>query len=532
MSYKELVNNAKNDLPASIVVFFVAVPLCLGIALASGAPLFSGIIAGVVGGIVVGLISNSSLGVSGPAAGLTVIVLNSIEQLGAFEAFLTAVVLAGVFQILLGVLKAGIIGYYFPSAVIKGMLTAIGIIIVLKQIPHAVGYDADYEGDMTFLQADGENTFTELITMLDSITPGAIVICAISLAILFIWEQQIGKKHPLLKYIQGPLVAVIIGIIFQWAATSYFPALALGPKQLVNVPDADSLSGFFSQFTTPDFGYLFKPGIWITGITIAVVASLESLLSVEATDKMDPEKRVTDTNRELIAQGTGNMISGLIGGLPVTQVIVRSSANIQSGGKSKLSTIMHGIFLLICVAAIPHVLNLVPLAVLAAVLFVVGFKLANPATFKQMYKLGWGQFLPFMVTVIGVVVTDLLQGIVMGVCVSIIIILRNSFKNSHFLHLENSNGNQHIKMTLAEEVYFVNKGAILKELNNIKEGADVTIDMSRSVSIDPDVQEIIDNFKQAAKGKNVTVKIIEKNERPSKKEKLTLEKELVNDHTA
>lgn len=515
-----LFSNIKHDLPASVVVFFVALPLCLGIALASGAPLFAGIIAGVVGGIVVGSLSGSALGVSGPAAGLAVIVLNTIEKLGAFEAFLLAVVIAGVIQIVLGFLRAGIIGYYFPTSVIKGMLTAIGIIIILKQIPHAVGYDADYEGDLSFIQADGKNTFTELISMLDTITPGAIVVCLIAMAILLVWETDLIKGRGIFKILQGALVAVIVGIIYQTVTAVYFPGLALGAKQLVSVPVSNSIGGFIGQFTMPDFSFITNREIWVAGFTMAIVASLETLLSVEATDKLDPQRRVTNTNRELLAQGTGNIVSGLIGGLPITQVILRSSANIQSGGRTKLSAILHACFLLICVATIPFVLNKIPLAVLAAILFMVGFKLAKPATFKEMYRLGWAQFLPFIVTVIGVVTTDLLMGISLGLVVAVVILLRKSFQNSLFLHLEKyDGGHKHIKMTLAEEVSFLNKGAILKELDKIRPGTEVTIDMSRSVSIDYDVQEVINNFKQHAASNDITVHIIDK---PSKVVKQTI----------
>lgn len=501
----------KSDLPASIVVFFVALPLCLGIALASGAPLFSGIIAGVVGGIVVGIISNSSLGVSGPAAGLTVIVLTAIEKLGVFEAFLVAVALAGLFQILLGILKAGVIGYYFPSSVIKGMLTAIGVIIILKQIPHAFGYDEDYEGDLSFLQADGENTFSEIVAMIDAISPGAILVSMISLGILIVWDNYLGKRHQLFKLIQGPLVAVLFGIGYQLLALNFFPKLSLAQRHLVNVPISDNLPQFIGQFTLPNFNYIFQSDIWIMALTIAIVASLESLLSVEATDNQDPQKRVTDTNRELVAQGAGNLVSGLIGGLPVTQVIIRSTVNVQSGGKTKLSAILHGIFLLICVATIPKLLNMIPLAVLAAILLVVGFKLVKPKNIQEVYRMGWSQFLPFAATVIGVVMTDLLMGILTGLSVAIVIILRRSFSNSHFLHLENdNNGRCKVKMTLAEEVYFLNKGAILSELTRIEDGCQVTIDMSRSVNIDYDVLEVINNFRKTAKTRNIEVTIIDR----------------------
>lgn len=514
--------NIKSDFPASMVVFFVAVPLCLGIALASGAPLFSGIIAGIVGGIVVGALSNSSLGVSGPAAGLTVIVLTSIKQLGTFEVFLLAVVLAGVFQIVLGLIQAGIIGYYFPSSVIKGMLTAIGIIIILKQIPHAFGYDADYEGDMSFVQADGENTFSELFNMLGFITPGAVVVTIISMAILFLWEAHLSKKYTVFKLIQGPLVAIVAGVVYQLITSAFFPSWSLGDRHLVSVPVSSTLTEFFGNFSFPSFGAILNPDVWVVALTLAVVASVETLLSVEATDKMDPYKRTTNTNRELVAQGSGNILSGLIGGLPVTQVILRSSANIQSGGKTKLSAIFHGFLLLICVVAIPSLLNLIPLAVLAAILFMVGYKLAKPATFRQMYALGWSQFLPFMATIAGVVFTDLLKGIGIGMVVAVIIILRNSYRNSHFLHKESNNGSR-VKLTLAEEVIFLNKGSIARELNQIPAGAAVTIDMSQSVSVDHDVMELIKEFKEGAKAKNINVEVIKKNgKKPEKKVELEL----------
>jgi MFS superfamily sulfate permease-like transporter len=504
----------RQDVPASVVVFFVALPLCLGIALASGAPLFAGIIAGIVGGIVVGSISNSQLGVSGPAAGLTVIVFAAIAQLGSFEIFLVAVVLAGLIQIVLGLVKAGVIGYYFPSSVIKGMLTGIGIIIILKQIPHAFGYDADYEGDLAFVQADGHNTFSELVYMLDAITPGAIVISLVSLGIIFIWEAHLAKVHRAFKLIQGPLVAVLFGIIYQLVTAAYFPEWSLSAQHLVTVPVAESVGGFVSQFTFPDFSHLVSQEVWIVAFTLAIVASLETLLSVEATDKLDPYKRTTNTNRELLAQGAGNMVSGLIGGLPITQVIVRSSANIQSGGKTRLSAIMHSVLLLLCVMFIPGILNMIPLSVLAAVLLVVGYKLANPTVFKQMMRLGYSQFLPFMATVVGVVFTDLLKGIGIGMAVAVVIILRNSYKNSHFMHRKASDeGTEEVKLTLAEEVVFLNKGSIKKELSEVPRGARVTIDMSKSVTIDHDVMEIIEDFKKQAETKNIDVELIKKKAR-------------------
>lgn len=508
-----LFSNVKKDLPASIVVLFVAIPLCLGIALASGASLFSGLIAGIIGGIVVGSLSNSSLGVSGPAAGLAVIVLNSIQSLGAFEIFLVAVVIAGAIQILMGFLKGGTIAYYFPSAVIKGMLAGIGIIIFLKQIPHAFGYDADYEGNLSFWQKDGENTFSELIKMLDYISPGAVIVSVSSLLILLVWDNIFAKKHKLFQLIQGPIVAVAFGIGFQVMATNYFPAYAIDAGHLVRVPVAESFSDFTSFFAFPDFSQIFNSQVWMVALTLAIVASLETLLSVEATDKLDPLKRTTNTNRELMAQGTGNMISGLLGGLPITQVIVRSSANIQSGGRTKLSAIMHGVFLLLCVVSIPFVLNMIPLAVLASVLFVVGYKLAKPSLFKQMYNLGKSQFVPFVITILGIVFTDLLKGIGIGLVIGLIVLLRRSIKNSHFLHTKTvDNGHHKVKMTLAEEVTFLNKGAILRELNNLPDETHLTIDMSKSVNIDYDVLEIIDNFKNTAENKAIKVNLIARGE--------------------
>lgn len=497
----------RHDLPASIVVFFVAIPLCLGIALASGAPLFSGLIAGIVGGIVVGSISASQVGVSGPAAGLAVIVLGAIATLGSWETFLLAVVIGGAIQILLGVLKAGIIGYYFPSSVIKGMLTGIGIIIFLKQIPHVFGYDESPEGDFAFKQMDGENTFSELLNMIEYITPGALVISIISLAILIIWESYLGKKFKIFKLIQGPLVAVVVGIVYYIVTQD--SSIGLKVSQLVSVPVPEDVSSFFGQFSFPDFSQITNPAVWITGITIAIVASLETLLCVEATDKLDPEKRITPTNRELFAQGTGNLISGLIGGLPITQVIVRSSANIQSGGKTKMSAIIHGFFLLISVMLIPTLLNMIPIAVLAAILLVVGYKLAKPSLFKKMYQLGWKQFVPFIVTVLGIVFTDLLKGIALGLVVGIVIILIKSYQNSHFLHIEDkSNGKHKIKMTLAEEVTFFNKGAILKELDSLPINTFLELDVRQTRYLDNDIIEILEDFAFKAKERHIDIKLI------------------------
>ncbi len=500
--------NLRNDLPASIVVFFVALPLCLGIALASGAPLFSGLIAGIIGGIIVGSLSGSQIGVSGPAAGLAAIVLTSIGALGGYENFLVAVVLGGVIQLLFGVLKAGIIGYYFPSSVIKGMLTGIGIIIILKQIPHFFGYDSDPEGDFAFFQVDGENTFSEIINSLNFISPGATIVAILGLVILILWDRVLSKKGKIFKLIQGPLVAVAIGIIY-YIFTKDHKTLAISTEHLVSVPIPGDLTSFLGQFSFPNFGVIFEVDIWITAFTIALVASLETLLCVEATDKLDPAKNVTPTNRELLAQGTGNIISGMIGGLPITQVIVRSSANIQSGGKSKMSAIVHGFFLLISVILIPWLLNMIPLSVLASVLLIVGYKLAKPSLFVKMYQMGWKQFLPFTVTVVGIIFTDLLVGIGLGLMVGIVVILIKSYQNSHFLHIEDvSNGKHRVNMTLAEEVTFFNKGAILKELDNLPENTYLTLDVRKTRYLDNDIIEILEDFSEKAKNKHIDINLI------------------------
>ncbi len=498
----------KNDIPASIVVFFVAIPLCLGIALASGAPLFSGLIAGIIGGIVVGAISGSEVGVSGPAAGLAAIVLAAISSLGGYQNFLVAVVLGGVIQILFGVLRAGIIGYYFPSSVIKGMLTGIGIIIILKQIPHFFGWDADPEGDFAFLQLDGENTFSEILSSLNHISLGPTVIALVALGILILWSTVLSKKAKIFQLVQGPLVAVVVGIIF-YAVTKGSSAISFNANQLVSVPVPEDTASFLAQFSFPNFAAITNPEIWVVAFTIALVASLETLLCVEATDKLDPEKRVTPTNRELLAQGTGNVLSGLIGGLPITQVIVRSSANIQSGNKTKMSAIIHGFLLLISVILIPRLLNMIPLSVLAAILFIVGYKLAKPALFKTMYDLGWKQFIPFIVTVLGIIFIDLLIGLALGLLVGIVVVLIKSYQNSHFLHIEGDDVDDNtIKMTLAEQVTFFHKGAILKELDNLPEDSYLELDVRKTRYLDNDIIEILDDFSYKAKIRNITIKLI------------------------
>ena len=663
----------KTDVPSGLVVFLVAIPLCLGIALASGSSAMSGIIAGIVGGLIVTLFSNSSLGVSGPAAGLVAIVAPAIVSLG-FQNFLLAVVIAGAIQFLLGMFKAGTIGYYFPSSVIKGMLAAIGLIIILKQIPHALGNDKDYEGDLAFLQADGENTFSNILNAYERITPSAFIITLVCLAILILWETKFMKKMSFTKIIQGPLVAVVAGILlnlgfdsvesmklekdhlvrlpvwkiqelpedsieldeptkagqprFQTRSIVDGPVVYQGEdgmyyhdvpsnepdskkKGLAKLPpestplDESTEAGqprfklrivkngdvyykgedgvyhldapvlFFPHFKPeeitsgevqlghgshddssshseeePDFaeaetkldslaekvgklsddqaaeiapmvsglretltalsgsGAAEKTGdvspiragylIFLTAMTLAIVASLESLLCAEATDKLDPQRRQTDLNKELRAQGIGNFFSALIGGLPVTQVIVRSSTNIQSGAQSRLAAFVHGIFLIVCVIAIPHVLNLVPLASLAAILFVVGYKLAHPSKFRAMFSQGWNQFLPFIITIAAILRTDLLIGIGIGLFASLFFILKSSYFKSFWVSAAEEGGKKVHKLTLAERVFFINKANIQTALQKIEPGSKLVIDNSNTISMDQDVLDVFEDFKTHA----------------------------------
>jgi len=499
----------KSDFSSGLVVFLVALPLCLGIALASGVPLISGLIAGIIGGIVVGFLSGSSVSVSGPAAGLTVIVITAINDLGSFEAFLTAVILAGVLQLVFGYIKAGIVSHYFPSSVIKGMLAAIGLILIMKQIPHAIGYDVDYEGDFTFMQQDGENTFTEIIRSIDFLEPGAVFIFIIAIAILLLWETDKIKSLSFSKLIPGSLVAVIAGVAINELFEIFYPDVYLTGTHVVSLPMPESLSAFVGQFHTPDFGVIANKNVIFTAITIAIVASIETLLSIEASDKLDPYKRVTSTNRELKAQGIGNILSGLIGGIPMTSVIVRSSANIASGAQTKLSAIIHGFLLLISVLLIPNILNLIPLSALAALLIVIGYKLAKISLFKSMFNLGWNQFLPFVITILAILFTDLLVGIGIGVNIAIFFILRNNYRSPYHYKSEPDGDDHKILITLSEEVTFLNKGKMLIELQEIPDNSDVVIDGSRSKNISYDVLEVIDNFKESTKFRNINLELID-----------------------
>ena len=527
----EYFKNLKYDLPAAIIVFLVAVPLCLGIALASlppemaGTYLFSGIIAGIVGGIIVGLLSGSQLGVSGPAAGLAVIVLNAITKLEeihhvpgtaagiGFKYFMVAVVIGGAFQLILGLARAGVIGYFFPSSVIKGMLAGIGIVIFYKQVPIAFG-------------AKGG---TALLESVSNASTSTVIITAVSLGILILWEQQFMKKIKVFQLLQGPLVVVGLGIVLGSLLTLTNGATVNGVEtvqQFVSIPTPANFSDFMGQFTIPKFGSdsvvegwktdseiwsigLMDKYVWQTGLTIAIVASLETLLCLDATDKLDPYKRVAPPNKELIAQGVGNMFAGFLGGLPVTQVIVRSSTNIQSGGRTKVAAIVHGIIMLVCAFAIPGVLNKIPLASLAAILFMVGYKLAKPVLFKTMYSQGRTSFVPFVTTIAGIVFVDLLVGIGLGLAVAILFILYNNYKKPFLFDKSKHMGDGRIHLELAEDVTFINKASIQRTLTELPDGSSVVIDASKTVNMDHDVYEIIQEFQDGAEHRNITVEILE-----------------------
>ena len=497
----EIFKQLKYDLPASIVVFFVAVPLCLGIALASGAPLFAGLIAGIVGGIVVGGASGSPLGVSGPAAGLAVIVLGAIATLGgSWETFLLAVVLAGVLQIAMGFVGLGGIAYYFPSSVIKGMLTGIGLLIIIKQVPHALGAVAA-PGDT--LSGTGSESGA-LESLLAAITPAALFITAVSLALLVSWDAWLAPRFRIFRLVPGPLAAVALGILLSALMGLGVLPWNLGAHQTVAIPVAESVREFLAQFSRPDFSALARGDVYLIALMLAVIASIETLLCVEATDRLDPQKRITPTDRELKAQGLGNIVSGLLGGLPVTQVIVRSSANITFGARTKLSAILHGVLILVCVAAIPGVLNLIPLATLASILCVVGYKLAKPALFAAMYRNGWEQFAPFVATVVGILATDLLRGIGIGLAVSVVIVLYHNMRNP-FTLAQHEPGSDDYRIRLAEDVSFLNKGRILQQLQRIPERSRVVIDATDSKTLDFDVHQILQDFRAGAPARNIAV---------------------------
>lgn len=499
----KIFKNIGSDFSSAIVVFLVALPLCLGIAMGSGAPLFAGIIAGIVGGIVIGSLSGSQLSVSGPAAGLTVIVATGITSLPTYEVFLLAVTLSGVFQVILGYIKAGVIGDYIPTSVITGMLSAIGLILILKQIPHFVGYNADFEGNESFTQNNHENTFTSLAHAVRSITPLAVIIGVVSLLIQILWEKVLVKRARIFKFIPAPLVVVLVGTLINYAFLTQSHPWALKANLLVSIPVASSLNEFASFIRMPDFNAIGLPMMWKTAVTITLVASLETLLNIEASDELDPYNRVTPTNRELKAQGVGNMVSGMLGGLPLTSVIVRTSANVNAGAKTKMSTILHGTMLLASVSLIPGILNIIPLSALAAVLIYTGFKLAKPSIFVKLYKRGFDQFAPFVITILAILFTDLLIGIIIGLVSGLFFVLRSNFKTSVLVvHDDNK-----YLVRLRKDVSFLNKPILKSKLEEVPENSYVLIDTLRADFIDKDVIDVINDFLHHAHLKNIRVEI-------------------------
>lgn len=495
--------NLGSDVPSSIVVFLVALPLCLGVALASQAPLFSGLIAGFVGGIVVGSLSGSQLSVSGPAAGLTAIVAAAILKMPSFEAFLFSVVICGALQLVLGFIKAGVIGDYVPNGVIKGMLAAIGLILILNQFPHLLGDDSSFERDEDVPAAASGNIFSNFINAFGNINSIAFLIGGVCLAFHFLWEKIVANSKGFIRLVPAPLLVVLIGVGVNLFFTNSNPGSALSGEHLVIIPKASSANEFFSFFTHPDFSVFTNKDVWITGVTLALVASLETLLSIEAVDDLDPYQRVTNKDRELKAQGIGNMVSGLIGGLPVTSVIVRSSANVNSGAKSKMSTIMHGSLLLLCVAFIPAILNLIPKAALAAVLIFTGYKLAKPSLFVAFYKKGWDQFLPFVITILAILATDLLKGVIIGIGIGLFFVLRSNFRSAVFV----VNDDNKYLFRLRKDVSFLNKPIIKNKLEEVPENSSVLIDASRADFIDKDIIEVIEDFMIHAPLKNIFVEV-------------------------
>lgn len=504
-----ILSHLKSDFASGLVVFLVALPLCLGIALASGAPLFSGIISGIIGGIVVGYLSNSQVSVSGPAAGLTAIILTAISDLGAYEIFLTAVIMAGLIQLLFGFLKAGSISNYFPTNVIEGMLAGIGIIIFIKQIPHAVGYDNVVEGDTSFIETSGDNMIETFLDAFNHLNFGAVIISLVSLFILIYWH-----KVPLLnrvKLIPSALVAVIMGILINEIFSFSGSSLTISNDHLVNLPIPESTSEFKAMFIFPDLSLkvLTNQSMWIVAITIAIVASIETLLCIEASDRMDVYKRFTNTNRELIAQGIGNFFSGFLGGLPMTSVVVRTSANINAGARTKMSSIIHGLLLLISVLTIAPILNKIPLATLAAILLLIGYKLARPGLFIYFWKKGKYQFVPFLATVLAVVFLDLLKGVALGMILSVIFVLRGNLKRAYIFRKEEYHDGDIIRVELAQEVSFLNKAAIKNTLKQIPENSKVVIDASQTIYIAHDVLDLIREFKEIrATEDNIKVRLV------------------------
>jgi MFS superfamily sulfate permease-like transporter len=494
--------SAGRDVPAGIVVFLVALPLCLGIALASGAPLLSGIIAGVVGGLVISLLSGSELSVSGPAAGLAVIVASAIASLGSFEIFTVAVVLSGLLQIGFGIMRAGMIGDYIPNGVIKGMLAAIGIVIVLKQIPHALGFDTDYLGDEAFNQPDQLNTFTSVIEAFSHPSSGAIAISVVSLFILLLWDRPFMKRMAWTGVIPAPLIVVIAGVFINESFGIWQPDWQLkSTEHLVNLPVAGSPAEFFAMFSLPDFENVLNIEVWVVAVTIALVGSVETLLCIEATDKLDQEKRISDTNRELRAQGIGNTISGLLGGLPITSVIVRSSANVYAGARTRLSSFIHGAIMVVAVAFLASAINLIPLAALASILLVVGYKLSSHKIIAEMWARGATEFIPFIITVIAIVLSDLLTGIGIGLLAGVFFVIRSNHRAAITMVRDGSN----FLMRFSKDMSFVNKAALKRTLRRIPDNAFVIVDGTKALYVDGDIYETLREFETAASFRGITL---------------------------
>ncbi len=506
--------NSKNlfsDFKSGIVVFLVALPLCLGIALACGVPLFSGIIAGVVGGIVVTSLSDAKFSVSGPAAGLTAIALAGVAQMGGFQYFLAACIFAGALQVLLGVLKAGGIGNYIPNSVIKGMLAGIGIILIIKQIPHMVGYDSDPEGDLYFDQADGHNTLSDLYYMLNYITPGAVVVGIVSFLLILFSESTFYKKNKILSFIPGPLLVVLSGIVLNicFKGNNLFQ---ISSEHLVSLPKIASFSDLQNTLIRPDFSKWNQQAFWILVVTLATVASIETLLSIEAIEKLDPEKVPVNSNRELLAQGVGNIVSGFLGGLPVTSVIVRSSANLNAGAKTKFSVLLHAALLLLFVLVFPGFLSQIPNASLAVILIMTGYKLAKVSLFHKQFKAGWEQFLPFVITIAVMLLTDLLKGVGAGIVVSLFYIIRFNIRSSFVVREDIIDGQRNYLIMLPQHATFFNKGFITDYLNNkVTPGSRVVIDGSINKATDSDVREVFQDFIQSSEQKNIEIQLIKFN---------------------
>jgi MFS superfamily sulfate permease-like transporter len=491
------------DLRSGLVVFLVALPLCLGVALASKAPVISGLFAGTIGGIVIGIISNSHISVSGPAAGLTAVMAASLATLNSYHLLVLAVFIAGFIQLIFGFLRAGSISNYIPSAAIKGMLFGIGIILIIKQIPHFFGYDNDPEGDLDFFQVDGENSFSEMINALNFICPPSLIVGILSIAILLVWEFKCVKSHRILKQIPAPLLVVAMGITCAWLFSKYGGVWIIDRQHMVDFPEPLKATNWHSLFFWPDFNGFKNPAVYKIAFVIAAVASIETLLCIEAVDKLDPKKNITNTNRELVAQGIGNMVSGLIGGLPVTSVIVRSSANLNAGAKTKWSTIIHGILLAVTMVFIPGILMMIPNSCLAAILIVTGYKLARISIFVSVYREGWKYFLPFATTIITMLFSDLLIGIGCGMIVSFIFILLENMAIPFEVDEENFEGKKHTLVRVSQHITFLHKGRFANTLKNLPENSILTVDARKTTYMDRDVTELLNEFQSRAKQKNI-----------------------------